>query len=97
MATFVVLGSWTAEGARAAKDTVDRAEKVRDLVSRLGGKVIHVYWLMGRYDAMAIWEAPDEETATAISVAIASAGMVSTETLRAFDAAEMTEILKRLG
>ena len=97
MATFVVLGSWTAEGARAAKDTVARAEQVRDLVHGLGGNVIHVFWLMGRYDAMAIWEAPDEETATAISVAIASAGMVRTETLRAFDATEMAQILSKLA
>ena len=97
MATFVVLGNWTAEGARGAKDTVARSEQVRETARRLGGEVTHVFWLMGRYDAMAIWEAPDEETATAISLAIASAGMVHTETLRAFTADEMTSILGKLG
>jgi uncharacterized protein with GYD domain len=97
MATFVVLGSWTDQGARAAKDTVARSEAVRETARKLGGEVKQVYWTMGRYDVMAITEAPDDETATAIAVAIGSPGMVRSETLRAFDADEMTAILAKLG
>jgi uncharacterized protein with GYD domain len=97
MATFVVLGSWTEQGARAAKDTVTRAEAVRQMARNLGGEVRQIYWTMGRYDVIAITEAPDDETATAIAVAIAGSGAVRSETLRAFGADEMTAILGKLG
>jgi uncharacterized protein with GYD domain len=97
MATFVVLGSWTDQGARAAKDTVKRTEAVRQTARQLGGEVKQVYWTMGRYDVMAITEAPDDETATAIAVAIGSPGFVRSETLRAFDADEMMAILAKIG
>ena len=97
MATYVVLTNWTDEGARAAKDTVARAEKVRGVVESLGGKLTHLYWTMGRYDLVAITEAPDDETAAAIAMAVSGSGMVRSETLRAFDAAEMSSILGKAG
>lgn len=96
MATYVVLGSWTDQGARAAKDTVGRADVVRETARKLGGEVKQIYWTLGRYDVMAITEAPDDETATAIAIAISAPGMVRSETLRAFDADEMTAILAKL-
>ncbi len=97
MATYVVLGNWTTEGVRAAKGTVERSEAVRGLIRGLGGEMKQLYWTMGRHDMVAITEAPDDETASAISVAIASAGMVHLETLRAFSADEVTKILGKLG
>ena len=97
MATFVVLGKWTDEGARAARDTVTRSEAVRAAAQRLGGDIKDIYWTMGRYDVIAICEATDDETAVALSATVSSAGMVRTETLRAFDADEVTGILSRLS
>ena len=97
MATFVILGNWTDQGARGAKDSVARSAAVRDTARKFGGEVKQIYWTMGRYDVMAITEAPDDETATAIAVAIAGSGAVRSETMRAFDADEMTRILAKLG
>ena len=97
MATYIVLGSWTNDGARAAKDTVARSEKARELIRGLGGEMQQLYWTMGRYDLVAIVEAPDDETASAISVGIASTGMVRIETMRAFSADEVTSLLRKLG
>ena len=97
MATYVVLSSWTDQGARGAKETVQRAEAVQETARKLGGEVKQLFWTMGRYDVVAITEAPDDETATAMAVAIAGSGAVRSETLRAFDADEMTRILAKLG
>jgi uncharacterized protein with GYD domain len=97
MATFVVLGNWTDEGARTAKETVNRTEKVRQQLQRLGGEMKHVWWTMGSHDVVAVFEAPDDETATAMMVAVAGMGAVRTETLRAFDADEVTAILAKVG
>ena len=44
-----------------------------------------------------IMEAPDDEAAAAIGLRSAGMGTVRAETLRAFDAEEMSAILQNLG
>lgn len=41
--------------------------------------------------------APDDETATAVSLSVAAFGNVKTQTLRAFSAAEMGQILGKMS
>jgi uncharacterized protein with GYD domain len=96
MAKYVGLVSWTDQGVRQVKDTLQRAEQVRHLSEQMGGRMETLFWTLGRYDPVAVFEAPDE-TATAIMLRIGSAGNVRTETLRAFDAEEMGRILAKLG
>ena len=45
---------------------------------------------------MAICEAPDDETATALSLSVASRGNVHSETLRAFTFDEMKKIMGKM-
>ena len=54
------------------------------------------YLTMGRYDIVAISEAPDDGAAAKVALAIGSAGNVSTETLRAFTEEEYREIIAAL-
>ena len=42
-------------------------------------------------------DAPDEETATALTLSVASLGNIRTETLRAFSAEEMSGILAKMS
>jgi uncharacterized protein with GYD domain len=58
--------------------------------------VKEVYWTLGHHDIVAICEAPDDDTATALSLSIASRGNVRSETMRAFNHAEMTKIVGRM-
>ena len=97
MVTYVGLVTWTDQGVRNAQETTRRAEQVRGLVEQMGGRMTTLLWTLGRYDLVAIMEAPDEETATAIMLRIAGQGAVRTETLRAFDAEAMGRILAKLG
>ena len=94
MATFVALFGWTDQGIRSVKNTLKRADKFESNIRKIGGTVKNVYWTMGRYDGIIIFEVPDEETATALMLAGCSAGNVRTETLRAFSAGDMKGILK---
>ena len=94
--TYVSLFGWTDQGIRTVKDTIKRAEKFKADIKKMGGSVKDVYWTMGRYDGVIIFEAPDEEAATAIMVAGCSRGNVRTETLRAFDAGQMKDILRKV-
>ena len=84
MATYVSLISWTEKGVAGFKDT-----------EKMGGRMKDVYWTLGPYDIVAISEAPDDETATAFALALASQGNVRTTTLRAFSGDEMRGILAK--
>jgi uncharacterized protein with GYD domain len=96
MPTYVTLLTWTDQGARAAKDTVERAGNFRGDLERRGCKLLSFYWTQGQYDMVAIVEAPDDQTAMAAMLAVGGLGNVRTETLHAFDEREMASIIRRM-
>ncbi|MGA7456458.1 MAG: GYD domain-containing protein [Methyloceanibacter sp.] len=51
---------------------------------------------MGRYDVIAVFEAPDDESATALSFSASSLGNTRAEILRAFSFEEMSGILAKM-
>jgi uncharacterized protein with GYD domain len=93
MPTYVILYRFTGEGRKNVKDSVKRAEEVRKQNEARGFKVLGHYWTQGRYDLVAIVDAPSEEAMVAGLFNIAEAGNVASETLRAFTAEEMRRIL----
>ena len=95
MATYVLLANWTEQGIRDYKSTTDRAERVAALMQKHGGRLVSIHWTLGAYDVVAISEAPDDETAAAIGLAIGALGNVRTVTLRAFDRTEMADIVAK--
>lgn len=97
MPTFVSLIHWTEQGAKNAKQTVERARQTEQLAEQLGGKVTTIFWTLGAYDVVLVAEAPDDETMTAIAVALGALGNVRTETLRAFSADEFQRILEKVS
>lgn len=97
MARYITLVNWTDQGVRNYRDTVDRAGQFEELVQKMGGRVVDLVWTLGPHDLVATVEGPDDETATAISLAISSLGNVRTTTMRAFTRDEMTEIVRRTG
>ena len=62
----------------------------------MGVKVTQTYWTIGDHDGVLIFEAPDDETATAFLLHLGAAGNVHTSTDRAFTASEMDQILTRV-
>jgi len=94
--TYVLLLSWTDQGIRNVKDTLNRAEAAAGVIDSMGGKMTQVYWTLGPYDVVAIVEAPDDETATAFAVATSSQGNIRTTTMRAFDRGEVEGILGKV-
>jgi uncharacterized protein with GYD domain len=97
MATYILLGHFTEQGIRNVKDTTKRAEAVKELGKKAGATVKELYWTLGQYDVVAIFDAPDEAAATTLGLSIGVAGNVRTQTLRAFTAAEIGPILKKLS
>jgi uncharacterized protein with GYD domain len=96
MPTFISLTNFTEQGVKSAKDSLKRADAVKAMGEKFGVKLKDIYWTMGAYDVVAIFEAPDGPTISAFALAVAGAGNVRTQTLRAYPREEMKEILKKL-
>jgi uncharacterized protein with GYD domain len=97
MATYIMLASFTDQGIRKVKDTGKRADAVRKLAKKFGVTALDFYWTLGSYDVVAMFDAPDDASMTALGLAIGSAGNVRTQTLRAFSRKDMDGILRKLG
>ena len=61
-----------------------------------GGELKAFYLTMGQYDAVAISEAPSDEVYATTILAIAAAGAISSESLRAFPEDEYRKIIAAL-
>ena len=96
MATYIVLAHFTDQGIRGVKDSPKRADAFKALAKKAGANVEELYWTLGSYDVVAIVEAPDVETITALGLSIGKLGNVRTETLRAFSKTEMAAILNKV-
>lgn len=97
MVTYIALSSFTDQGIRNVKDSGKRAEAVKEAAKKFGAQMTQIYWTLGKYDVVAIIEAPDDASATAFALAIGMGGNVRTQTLRAFTSDEMSDILDKLG
>lgn len=58
----------------------------------MGVKVTSIYWTLGYFDGVIIFQAPDDETATAAMLTLAGQGNVHTTTARAFDSTEFDKV-----
>lgn len=97
MATFVVLGRFTDEGAKDIRNLRQVVQENMARGERMGIKVHGWYLTQGRYDFVVLAEAPDAETVLAQGVGVASRGNARTETLRAFTLDEGDQIFEKLG
>ena len=93
MATFITTLHFTEQGIQAVRNTCDRAAAFKTTAKKMGIKVTGMYWTLGAFDGVLVFDAPDEETATAVLLHLGSLGNIRTQTVRAFDAAEMQKIL----
>ena len=97
MALYLLLTNFTDQGVKAVQDTLKRAEAFKAMAEKSGVKVHSLYWTLGQHDVVVIAEADDDIAATALSLSIASLGNVRTQTLRAFDAADMGKIIAKMA
>jgi uncharacterized protein with GYD domain len=96
MATYVTLLKFTQRGVKDIKDTAKRAAELKAHAKKHGIEVKEQLWCMGAYDGLMIFDAPDDETATAAMLSLSSREHVTTQTLRSFSAAEMSKIVGKV-
>lgn len=97
MATFVSTICFTEQGIQSVKETTRRAAAFKAVSKKLGIKIVDIYWCLGRFDGLLLFDAPDAETATSAMLYLGSQGNVQTQTAQIFTASEVEKILKKMG
>lgn len=97
MATFISTINFTEKGIQAIRDTAKRSAAFRATAEKMGVKITNIYWTLGNFDGLLIFNAPDDETATAAMLQLSSQDNVHTSTCRAFDAGEIEKVIWLMG
>lgn len=96
MNTYMSLINYTQTGVEKMKESPSRLEAAKKVFTALGAELKAFYLAMGRYDAVVISEAPDDETAIKAAITVGSAGAVRTETFRVFNESEYRKLISEL-
>jgi uncharacterized protein with GYD domain len=93
MPTYLMLTNLTAEGVRTLKNNPGRVAEVNREVEQIGAKVVAQYATLGQYDFVTVVEAPDEKTMAKVSVELGSRGTMTSQTLAAMPAEDLSSAL----
>jgi uncharacterized protein with GYD domain len=93
MTRFLMLLKFTEKGLAGVKDSPSRAAAFREAAAKAGATIEAQYWLLGEYDGVALFAAPDEATAVGLALKLGSLGNVRTCLARALDEAEFRSLL----
>jgi uncharacterized protein with GYD domain len=83
MPRFMVSASYTAEGTKGllkGGGGTARRSAVQQALQSIGGEMEAMYFGFGEHDAFVIFEAPDNVSAAALSMAVNATGAVATRT-----------------
>ncbi len=79
MGLYMFQGAYTPEAwTSMTKNPQDRSVGLSELIQKLGGKLVNLYYCFGEYDVVATIEAPDDTTASAMVLAAISPGHAKT-------------------
>lgn len=93
MPTYVALVKWTEQGRQKVATIADRIGEVAQQGEQMGVKTIGHYVTMGRFDQVAVLDAPDDETMARMLLMVAGRGNAETETLRAWTVDEVRNLV----
>ena len=96
MPTYISLLRYTQQGIQNIKESPGRLDAAREAYRKMGANLKEFYLVTGQYDAIAVAEAPNEETMARIMLALGSKGNVRSETFRAFSEDEYRKIIASL-
>ena len=86
---FITLARWK---KKPTKDMVAQSWKLFEQMVNEGGKIINIYWTLGRYDAIVITEGTDEKAT--MKALLRWGDLLSTETLVAVTREEALKLVE---
>jgi uncharacterized protein with GYD domain len=97
MATYITTVKFTEQGVQNIHQSPKRAAAFKLAAKKMGVKVTGEYWTLGSFDGVIIFDAPNDEAATAAMLQLSSLGNVQTNTARAFGPSEMEKVIGLMG
>jgi len=94
MATYILLGTLTDEGAEKLRAHPEWIEEVNRDLEGMGVTVIAQYAVLGPYDLVNIVEAPDNKSVVRVSTQLTLRGSVKITTLPALPIEDFLATLK---
>lgn len=97
MPTYIRLLRFSDQSMKDLKHLRDRVAAARKAYRDAGAELKEVFMVMGKYDIVAVVEAPNDETLAKVVLAQAGLGAFrSTETMRAFTEEEVAKLVAAL-
>lgn len=96
MQHYIVLGNFTEKGLSKIREAHGRMLESRDIFRCVGGSLKELFHTFGRYDFVALVEAPGEEEMMRALLILGEQGQIRTETMVAIPAGHTMEIIKEL-
>ena len=97
MARFVAAIRFTDQGIKSIQETTRRAASFKAAAKKMGVKILDIYWCLGPFDGLLLFDAPDSHVATSAMLYLAAQGNVKTETAEVFSTADVEKILQGIG
>ena len=93
MATFIMAMTINPSAKKEHADLSKQINESLDLFAEHGVKIQHLYATMGRYDIIAVFDAPDQTLAFKVASQVATRGILETETWAVIPFDDFTELL----
>lgn len=97
MPHYVILGRWTQKRIETIKDLPEQIKAGTKLFESYGVTIKALVFTLGRYDLVAIGEAPNAEAITKALLSWGSKGLLRTETLTGFTGEQISTLVKDLA
>jgi len=93
MALFITLINDSEEIRKHPEGTIDRAKHFCAAAKKMGVTVKEILWVQGKYDGVALLEAPNAEAVSALMLLMKD---LRTQTFRAYSIEDIKKILDRM-
>jgi uncharacterized protein with GYD domain len=97
MPKYLISANYTPEGMAGvrAAGAKSRVDAVTTMIEAMGGRLDSFHFAFGDTDVFVIVDAPDDEAAAAVSIAINGSGAVRTRTTKLLTVEQVDEALRR--
>ena len=96
MPVYVMLGNLT-HAAFDQLDTIEqRDKKAKEIIESLGGKLISLWYMLGQYDFIIVFEMPSKEMLVKFLTIVGKFGTVRTETMETIPREMLYKIAKEV-
>jgi uncharacterized protein with GYD domain len=97
MAKYLLEVSYSAEGLRGLQKEggSSRRDVAARAISSVGGHLDCIYFAFGDHDVIAIFEAPDNITASALAIGVSASGLIRTKVTPLLTVEEVDQAVKK--